>query len=465
MAAQKRSYEVLCYEALAVARAYIKREAPYYSTIVYGLVPHFIEGFGTLGVSPGMSLIIDPKWFVEMEKETAHITGMKKDEATYKMQAGVLVHEAGHILRGLERLDAAEKAGVDRGTLNKAFDIPINDDITATGWLLPAWAIFSSTYGFPKGLTGEQYIELMQQMQEKQPEKLAQINLRLGGGGKDGDGKEQGQVCGGRCGGCGGNGDKEAEAKADAETGRSQADKQRIRKEALAQVRDAAAAGRGSIPNSLKELLAKSAQKSVVPWEQRIQRVLRRTTGRIEAGRMDFSLRRPSKRSWTRGIMRPGMIDRKPEVALFEDSSGSMGRAQLISVRTEIRGVFTSLGISDAWFCDIDAAVAIDPRRIRLRDLDSLPVHGRGGTDFRPGIELAQTLVPRPDIVIYYTDGDGTAPRYPPKNMVVIWCIVPTPYGRRPAKWGELVLVSNDQELMEPYEHWSDDDDDDDDEE
>jgi len=460
MAAQQKTIDVLCLEALSLARSFIKREAPYYSTIIYGFVPHFHEGLGTLGVSKGMSLIVDPKWYVNMDKEAKYLLGtvvggkkLALDELTYRMQAGVLVHEAGHILRGLERLDSLSRLGIPDDIINKGFDLPINQDARECGWFLPSWALYPDTYDFPTNLTGEQYVELLMEMKEKQPKKYEDINKKAGVG----EGSE-GKVGAGKCGGCGGNGLGEIEDKADAETGRSKSDKQRIRKEALSQVRDAVASGRGTVPNSLKQLLDREEKKPVVPWRSRLRATIRRATGQVMSGRSDFSLRRPSKRSYSRGILRPGMIDKKPEIMFIEDSSGSMGKDQLLSVRAEIKGVFNQLGIEDAWFCDIDAKVAAAPRRIRLRDLHTLPVHGRGGTNFVPGIELAQTMAPRPDILIYLTDGDGTAPRHAPKNMTVVWCIVPTPHGRRPARWGELVLVSNDQELMAPYESWNDDD-------
>ncbi len=449
---KERPYDNRCLEALSIARAYIKKEAPYYSTIVYGLVPYFADGLGTLGVTRGMVLLIDPKWFIEMTKETGHIKGISKDEAAYKMQAGVLVHEANHILRGLDRLEAVRNQGIDHAIVNRGFDIPINDDLRDSGWLLPAWGIYSDTFGFPKGLTGEQYVELLLKLQSKQQQKFDKIM-------KDLCNNKPG-VTGGHCGSCGGNSLGDIEDKIDGEIGRAKVDQQRIRKEAIGQIREAATgAGRGKLPESFKELLDNNDKKSVVPWRTRLRMTLRRASGRVQAGRADFSLRRPSKRSYSRGVIRPGMIDKKPEIFCIEDSSGSMGHEQLKSVRAEIQGIFAQLGLSDMWFCDIDADVAVKPRRIRLKDLQSLPVHGRGGTDFRPGIELASTLTPRPDVLIYLTDGDGVAPKSPPKDMTVIWCIVPTSYGRRPALWGELVLVSDDQELMEPYE-WNDNDED-----
>lgn len=442
MAKNTRSYEAQCLEALAVARAYIRLKAPYYSTIIYGLVPRFIEGIGTLGVTPGMVLMIDPKWYVEMESEIKHIQGIPKEEAVLKMRAGVLVHEANHILRGMSRLTALAQSGIDKGVINLGFDLPINDDLIETDWYLPAWAKYSKTYGFPKGLTGEQYVELLLKMQQEQLQKFKQLT-----------GNTKPQVGSGRCGGCGGNDLGDIEKEIDKEEGRTPADQQRIRKEAVGQLRDAAANRRGSVPYSLQELFEGHNKKSVVPWKSRLRNVLRRVSGQIQSGQADYSMSRPSKRSYSRGIIRPGLISRKPEVAIFEDSSGSMGLIQLQHARAEMQGVFTQLGIPVAWFTDIDADISSKPRRIRLRDLATLPVHGRGGTDFRPAFEAAEKFRPKPDILIYMTDGDGIAPAHPPKGMVTVWCIVPTPHGRRPAKWGELVVVSNDQDLLEPYEH------------
>ena len=445
-----RQYDIKCLEALSIARAFIKREAPYYSTIVYGLIPHFVDGLNTLGVTKGMVLMIDPKWYSELGKETGHLVkaGLSKDDATMKLQAGVLVHEANHILREISRLETFLQQGIPKLLVNIGFDIPINDDLRESGWHLPIGAYYSETFGFPKHLTGEQYVELLLKLKNDQKQKFDKLCEKLGDPG----------VTSGKCGGCGGNDLGDAEQSADAEIGRPKGDQHRLRKEAIGQIREAAAGmGRGTLPQSLKELLGRNDKKPVIPWKTRLRRTLRAASGRVQAGRADFSLRRPSKRSYTRGLIRPGLIDKKPEIFCIEDSSGSMGPDQLKSVRAEITGIFTQLGLSDMWFCDIDADVAVKPRRIRLADLKSLPVHGRGGTDFRPGIELAQSLVPKPDILIYLTDGDGVAPKRPPKDIVVVWCIVPTPHGRRPASWGELVLVSDDQELMEPY-HYDEDD-------
>lgn len=470
-----------CLEALAVARYIIRQRAPYFSSVVYGFIVRMIPGIHTLGVSKGMVLALDPEWFVNMENEVLKIDKAAKGQVLRDkadlMRASVLVHEVMHFVRGLSRLDALRELGADPYVVNEAFDIPINDDLAAAGWIFPRWVVYSSNYKFKPGLTGEQYYELLRKQREQSglgtgadssqsPSGASGTSRSRGTRGDSkadstgtGDGSEPGSDSGsgasgkgggkglpkigaGHCGGCAGTPlDGELEERLDAEDGRSEADKDRIRKQAINDVREAESQGRGSIPASLKELIALEDVAPTVNWRSRLRHVLRRATGRVVSGQADFSMRRPSKRSYTRGVIRPSMVERKVIVAMVEDSSGSMGAEQLRSAREEACGVFKQLGISTAWFIDADAEVSCPPKMISMRDLAILPVTGRGGTDFRPAIAAAQKLVPKPDILIYFTDGDGVAPDAPPKGMAVVWCVVPSRYRRKPAEWGELIFV------------------------
>ena len=60
-------------------------------------------------------------------------------------------------------------------------------------------------------------------------------------------------------------------------------------------------------------------------------------------------------------------------------------------------------------------------------------VHGRGGTDLRPPFEREILAKLRPDVVVYFTDGEGPAPNDPPR-VPVLWCL--TPGAQPPAQWG-----------------------------
>ena len=86
--------------------------------------------------------------------------------------------------------------------------------------------------------------------------------------------------------------------------------------------------------------------------------------------------------------------------------------------------------------CDAEVQTCY-PYRGRLK-----MVHGRGGTDLRPPFEAQFLAKVRPDVVIYFTDGDGQAPNRPPL-VPVIWCL--TPLGHRPAVWGREIRMTEGQ--------------------
>jgi len=448
--------EIECRKALVTARLFIRNKAPYFCSTVYSFIPHFTPGLGTLGVTNALVLTIDPEWFVNMELEVDQsLSKMDREIKADEMRAGVLVHEAMHVLRGMDRLDRMVKSGANHDTVNKAFDMPINHDLKKAGWVLPDWAIYPDTYGFPEGLSGEQYYELLLKNKDA-VEKIEKKLQGSGGSGGKGSGKSKGgkgQVSAGKCGGCAGNPvDKAVEDAINIEIGRSKTDTERVRKTGLQEIKAAAAGGRGFVPGSLVEALNPPKKvKSVVPWPRMLQDIMMRVSGRIMCGQSEFSMRRPSRRSFTRGVIRPGMIERKPEIVFIEDSSGSMGKEQILSSRAEIVGCCKKLGIPEAWFVNADTRLSTKPVRVRVKDIMGLPIGGRGGTDFKAPLAAVQKLSPRPTLCIYTTDGDGAAPAKPPKNMEVVWCIVPTSWGRRPAMWGKLVLVSDDQTLRDPY--------------
>lgn len=457
MTAIDPAVEEACFEALAAARAYVKGKAPYITDTLYSLIPKLLPGFGNIATTDRHVLLLDPEMFLALGDcpSFANEEAVPAEQRADALRGGVLMHEMSHLLRDMERLKDLLPEGKgtlnskEGGRINKAFDIPINDDLSDAGWLLPNFGCFSSKFGFPKGLTGEQYYELLKAKEEKE-------ESSGGSEGKDGEEENEGKVTAGGCGSCAGNpGEGEAageESKANTELGRSTADCDRIIRGTAKAIKEYAQ-GLGSVPASLLSNLPPDEKRSVIPWKSKLATIARRVVGKVVSGYHDFSMRRISKRSLTRGIVRPGMITRVPNVVFIEDSSGSMGVTQLLSARREGAGIMQQCGIGEVWFMDADAAVSSTPKLVRVRDLATLPVHGGGGTNFGPALEKAKALKPHPDICFYFTDGDGYAPEIPPYGMVVVWVIVPSPYGRAPAKWGHLIVVSDEQELRDPYEN------------
>ncbi len=120
-----------------------------------------------------------------------------------------------------------------------------------------------------------------------------------------------------------------------------------------------------------------------------------------------------------------------PAVMPVIDTSGSMTSDALEAVAGELVRLAATHRVT---VVECDAAVQrVYPFRGRLSVL-----HGRGGTDLRPPFDQALLAKAKPDVIIYFTDGCGPAPKCPPR-VPVIWCV--TPGGRKPADWGREIWL------------------------
>ncbi len=164
-----------------------------------------------------------------------------------------------------------------------------------------------------------------------------------------------------------------------------------------------------------------------IPW----QVVLRQYIGRIRERRPVFG--RPPRRFPTMAGIIPGKgrFNRKPKVMAVIDTSGSMTNSMLADISAE-------LGLM-ANHCEV-VVVECDTEIHQVylyRPIES--VKGRGGTDFRPPLEPDFLKAQQPDVVIYFTDGDGPAPEKPPA-VPVVWAI--TEGGKKPVPWGTEIPLS-----------------------
>lgn len=451
-------------ELIALGRAYLRKRAPYLATTIYGLVPVPVKGCGTMAVTAGFVMYYDPDW-VENEPEFKTVDDQGKFNG-FECVGACIHHECQHVVRGLDRLEALK----DPELANIAADMAINYDLREADWRLPPWVVYPETFGYPGGKPLEWYynemardkaaiMQALQQMLEKSGI-LERTGQSKSPGQQPGQGQQQGQGSGkaqtaplaGQCGGIAGNpGDKDLESKLDEEVGRPKSDQERIKRVTAHQIKEHIEAhGRGSAPGFTAEDVEYKPKKSVIDWKKQLSRVVRRTVGAVIAGATDFSLRRPSKRSMVLGVVRPGLIDQLCEVAFIRDTSASMGKKDLQAANDEAIAVMKQLGLDEVWFIDADTQVHTC-KRMRLKDIPKAKAMGRGGTDFREPLKKASKLRPKPDVVIYLTDGDGTAPRQKPSNFEVVWCVVPSSYARRPAKWGHLVLCSKNQKVRDSF--------------
>lgn len=427
---------------IALARAYVKQNAPYFSPTLYGFIPHAYPGLtelagGPLAVTEHLVLLYEPSWVQEVD--------------TWILATG-LGHEVLHDqLRHIRRM----KLYQDKKRANRAGDLFINGTMAAQQrdirvveggkpniqkaplWKFPDWALMPSQFGFEDGLTLGEYYRLLEEHDKK--EKGSSGDNQKGPDGKTDDAK----IMSGCCGGIAGNPLlQELEEALDNIKGRSNSECiQKSKETASAMRQHMEGPGRGSIPGAWSEIIQASNEVFEVPWHTKLSRHTRSLIGNIRTGGMDYSLRRPSRRSYLRGMPLPGLIAYEPVIWIVMDSSASMGKKQLADGLRVCTDILQQTGVTRIWYLEADVKVQKTPVQVSIQDLRNMKIHGRGGTDFRPVLALAEAARPKPDIVIYLTDGDGTTPATQPPGINVIWCIVPSSYRRKPAEWGETIFL------------------------
>ena len=171
---------------------------------------------------------------------------------------------------------------------------------------------------------------------------------------------------------------------------------------------------------------AEAILKPKVNWREQLKRILRGVISEGLGHRLDYSYRRPHRRSAVyHPIYLPALQgEYKPRVACVVDTSGSISDRELMQSLAEVRAVLEALRIPVTIIpCD---AVPYEAIRV-FHGSDWLKVRqglrGGGGTDMVAGLNAALALKPKPEAVIVLTDGRTPFPSTRPKDTAVIWAI------------------------------------------
>ena len=182
-----------------------------------------------------------------------------------------------------------------------------------------------------------------------------------------------------------------------------------------------------------------------VSWQRLLASAIRRGVADV-AGRVDFSYRKPSRRSSVGGdVILPSLRQPLPKVAMVLDTSGSMDDHLLAQSLAEVDGVLRSLGVGRRHLqivcCDAKAFEA--QKVMRARDVELL---GGGGTDMGAGLTKAAALRPRPDLIVVLTDGHTPWPPTPPRGIRVIVGLM-DPSGHVP-EWAKAIAIDDGERGM-----------------
>jgi len=127
-------------------------------------------------------------------------------------------------------------------------------------------------------------------------------------------------------------------------------------------------------------------------------------------------------------------------VLFVVDTSGSMGARELACADPEARGL-VDRG-ADVTVMQVDARVTKVQPYNRFDSLTKFA--GRGGTDFRPAFAAIETMQPRPDFVVYFTDGMGAAPAE--QTIDTLWVLTDTgmskeAFQKQVCSWGDVTIL------------------------
>ena len=423
-------------DLIAAGRYKFRDKARWFSAIALKLIIVEKKGLGTVAVTDRGHFLYDPAYL--------RTHGYDADCMAYDF-----CHEVLHVyLRHCQRVEGR----VPR-IWNLATDCALRsmcDDLMGD-WKGPSEIapIGPSTWGFPEALTADDYYILLLDHEKENGEGSANPNEGEGDGplvddpeGNDGEGDAKGsRTTGGakrgRCGSCSGHA---ADGEPD-DDGRSPGDLDRAVRNSAEEVQKEASKGRGTIPGALTRHADSILKPPVVPWESKFRRAGRRAVA-WRMGAVDYRFDAPSRKQAASGYgigkpIMPRLRNPRPGVLVAIDTSASMGKAELERALAEAQGVFKAIGCPVAYMaCD---SVVHGGVKVATSATD-IVLRGGGGTNFVPVFKEAEKMAPRPDVVVFITDGGGPAPQHRPSWCEVIWVLVGR-YRCKPCDWGDVIEI------------------------
>jgi len=169
-----------------------------------------------------------------------------------------------------------------------------------------------------------------------------------------------------------------------------------------------------------------------LPWRMLLARYMTATA------KEDYNYSRPSSRRGEPAIF-PRLRSNQVNVIAAIDVSGSITTSELKEFLSEINQIKAQIRARVSLIA-CDARIDPDgPWEYEPWEEFALPktFSGGGGTDFNPVFEWISTQDLIPDLLVYFTDAEGSFPEQQP-NFPVIWLVK----GRLPVPWGQRVQLN-----------------------
>jgi predicted metal-dependent peptidase len=169
-----------------------------------------------------------------------------------------------------------------------------------------------------------------------------------------------------------------------------------------------------------------------LPWRNLLSRYV------SSIARDDYNYSRPSNRRGDPAIF-PSLRSAQLDLAVAIDVSGSISDKEISEFISEISAIKSQMRCRVTLMtCDAQLTGNCPWEFEPWEDME-LPsqVQGGGGTSFHPPFEHIDQSDGQPDILIYFTDAQGSFPKNPPP-YAVLWLVK----GRNKVPWGERIPLN-----------------------
>jgi len=181
---------------------------------------------------------------------------------------------------------------------------------------------------------------------------------------------------------------------------------------------------KSAMPSGL-ERLAKKVKSNDVDWRFELYNAVNRHM------RNNYAFMPPNKKHIYRGFALPSLSSDTLTLCVAVDTSGSIDDELLGAFMEEFKNIMQNFPSVKIELIIADAKVHAHYTFQGGEKMD-FALKGGGGTDYRPTFEYIEANLPMNSMLLYFTDGDGWFPKYPP-NYEVLWALsrkAKVPFGR-----------------------------------
>jgi predicted metal-dependent peptidase len=371
---QSQSSVIEPYQTLSNAIVVLLRSEPFYAHIIQQMSRSFDERF------PACAGV----WIRDTIPHLI-INPLMFAELSVGERVAILKHEIYHVLL----LHQFRQKNRDKEIFNCAADIAANQYISN----LPSWVLTYQKFKLPPKLTAEQYYELI-----IKNAKIIRIGFRANGKKWDDHSKWP-------------EGDK------DVVVG------QQVVKSL---VQEAMEKSRGHSPYEMHELLGEILQYGTLPWFM----ILRMFVASAQKVNFGYTWKKENRRfEDTPGRRKKHRLN----LLVGVDTSGSISNEELKEFFGEIHRIHQN-PLNEITVAECDAAIHAV---YKYRGKPPEKITGRGGTAFQPVLDYAfERMKPRPDAVIYLTDGYGEDNLQIRGSIPLLWVLT---WGGKTPRTGKVV--------------------------